>query len=190
MSPPIQRLYLYLYRANILLIVLLTGLAVGVYCVLRIGGVHENPLSGKKKLILVSEAYEKRIANKLAYIVLSQMEQTSVSEGLVRRNAELVEQLNRWTGSTYKMSVVNSADHILVVLPEQVVISRNLLLSPMSQRQLSLLLLVMEGLFVQRLHIRELSLSSVAVFAGVLVKSTPEIDIKLTKIYSRKYSEA
>lgn len=58
------------------------------------------------------------------------------------------------------------------------------------KEDLMTLLILMEGLFVKRWHIKDLSLSNVKMFLTSKLSPNPFSDLKLTSIYSKKYSHS
>ena len=51
------------------------------------------------------------------------------------------------------------------------------------------MILMMESLFRKRYHIKDLTISNVALFLRARFSASPLIDLQLTSIYSRQYHE-
>lgn len=112
------------------------------------------------------------------------------SPALSERGRYIEEWLASKTNRRYKVVMVGCEEHVITILPQTIVISKNMLLSrELGKEDLTSLLLLMESLFVKKFHIRDLSMPVVLTFFFSRLNSTPFSDIKLTSIYNRKYSE-
>ena len=77
------------------------------------------------------------------------------SAALLEKAKEISFELEKKVGRGYKVVVISSEQHVLTVLPQSVIVSKNLLLSKgFVREEFMSLLMLMEGLFVKRWHIK------------------------------------
>ena len=98
--------------------------------------------------------------------------------------------LSAITKKTYKITLVQAKENIILFLPKTVIMSKNLLMAKnISENELLDLLILMETLFIFRFHIRELNFSYILTYLGYRFQPTNFSEIKMAKIYSRKYKK-
>ena len=111
-----------------------------------------------------------------------------ISSSLQKKGKAIEDALKERSGRARKVVMVTSEDHVITVLPESIVISKNLMMKNEMETDLANTVLIMEALFSKRYHIKDLALSNVGMFLRGSSQKNPLTDLKLTSIYTRQYS--
>lgn len=76
----------------------------------------------------------------------------------------------------------------VIVLPQTVILSKDLILGRNKRADVERVLLLMETLFAKRVHIKDLAVSNILPFLRHSISPSNMSDIAMVKIYSRPYA--
>ncbi len=186
-SPLVQ--YIKLFKKQLFYFTLFGFFAVSIIIVWKVVGVYEDPFSKRKKIVIVSDEFERGLEKNLRQTFGSHF-------GTIQNPAKGFQQsckffqaaFKKLTGRDYRLVLVPAQDNVVIVLPGTIILSRKALLSNTKDDLLRVLVLI-QGLFVKKLHIKDLALGNIIHFLTHWIKPSNVSDVNMLKIYSNKFSK-
>lgn len=110
------------------------------------------------------------------------------SEWLEGRCDKIERAVREASGRSYKVVIVESESDVVVVLPSLIVLSKNILVAKLQEKDIANVVLLMEALFTRRNHIHDLAPQNIALFLQHRLRPTNLTDLKITTIYTPTYT--